>query len=133
VTEGGFKSRLCFCQERVPKHCLFTESFKKPINTKINKITYFIVEWHVWNPYLLPFTIKQRWASTLANRSNARHRSNIRAPSPRPPPQMYVSKVWESVWPEGAGSDSWLAGVRMSHICPCTPCPPPPPGRKGQR
>ncbi len=23
-----------------------------------------------------------------------------------PPPQMYVSKVWESVWPEGAGSDS---------------------------
>jgi hypothetical protein len=27
----------------------------------------------------------QRWASTLANRSNAWHRSNIRAP-PRPPP-----------------------------------------------
>jgi hypothetical protein len=25
---------------------------------------------------------------------------------PPPPPQMYVSKVWESVWPEGAGSDS---------------------------
>ncbi len=39
---------------------------------------------------------KKRWASTLANRSNARHRSTIRAP-----PQMYVSKVWESVWPEG--------------------------------
>ena len=39
----------------------------------------------------------QRWASTLANRSNARHRSNIRAPLP----QMYASKKWESVWPEG--------------------------------
>ncbi len=23
-----------------------------------------------------------------------------------PPPPMYVSKVWESVWPEGAGNDS---------------------------
>ncbi len=29
----------------------------------------------------------------------ARHRSNIRAP-PRPLPQMYVQKVWDSVWPE---------------------------------
>jgi hypothetical protein len=30
------------------------------------------------------------------------HRSNIRAPPPAPPPpQMYVSKVWEYVWPEG--------------------------------
>ncbi len=44
--------------------------------------------------------IMQRWASTLANRSNVRHRSNIRAP-PRPPPQLYESKMWESVWPEG--------------------------------
>ncbi len=35
-------------------------------------------------------TARQRWASTLANRSNARHRSNIRA--------------WESVWPEGQES-----------------------------
>jgi hypothetical protein len=51
------------------------------------------------------FDSLQRWASTLANRSNARHRSNIRAPPPAPP-QMYVSKVWESVRPEGAGSDS---------------------------
>ncbi len=42
----------------------------------------------------------QRWASTLANRSNARHRSNIRAPHALSP-QMYESKVWESVWPEG--------------------------------
>ncbi len=42
----------------------------------------------------------QRWASTLANRSNARHRSDIRGPTP-PPPQMYVFKVWESVGPEG--------------------------------
>jgi hypothetical protein len=37
----------------------------------------------------------QRWASTLENRSNARHRSTP------PPPQIYVSKVGESVWPEG--------------------------------
>jgi hypothetical protein len=44
---------------------------------------------------------RQRWASTLANRSNARHRSNIRAPH-APSPQIYVSKVWES----GAGRDS---------------------------
>ncbi len=29
----------------------------------------------------------------------------ISKPPPTPPPQMYVSKVWESVWPEGAGSD----------------------------
>jgi hypothetical protein len=29
-------------------------------------------------------------------------------PPPRPPApsQMYVSKMWESVWPEGAGSGS---------------------------
>ncbi len=38
----------------------------------------------------------QRWASTLANRSNARHRPNIRAPH-APYPQIYVPKVWESV------------------------------------
>ncbi len=31
--------------------------------------------------------LHQRWASTLANRSNARHRFNIRAP-PRPLPPM---------------------------------------------
>ncbi len=44
---------------------------------------------------LLPKEI-QRWVSTLANRSTARHRSNIRAPH-APSPQMYKSKVWESV------------------------------------
>ncbi len=33
-------------------------------------------------------------------RSNARHRSNIRAPH-APSPRIYVSKVWNSVWPEG--------------------------------
>jgi hypothetical protein len=30
-------------------------------------------------------------------------KSEVNEP-PCPPPQMYVSKVWESVWPEGAGS-----------------------------
>ncbi len=63
----------------------------------------------------------QRWASTLAKRSNARHGSNIRA-LPRPP-QMYVSKVWESVGPEGRKRFIANWGLRMSHICPCTPCP----------
>jgi len=29
------------------------ELIKKPINTKIPEITYFVVEWHVWNPYFL--------------------------------------------------------------------------------
>jgi hypothetical protein len=38
----------------------------------------------VFSLTMLP-SLVQRWASTLANRSNARHRSNFRAP-PRPPP-----------------------------------------------
>jgi hypothetical protein len=76
----------------------------------------------------------QRWTSILANRLNARHRSNIRAPPPHAPsPQMYVSKVWESVWPEaGAGSDSQLAGVSRCHIFVPEPHAPPPKGI-GQR
>jgi hypothetical protein len=44
---------------------------------------------------------KQRWASTLANRSNARHRSNIRAP----PPDLCIQSVGICV-ARGAGSDS---------------------------
>jgi hypothetical protein len=51
------------------------------------------------SPSTKPWYLDQRWALTLANRSNAQHQSNIRAPAPLP--QMYVSKVWESVWPEG--------------------------------
>jgi hypothetical protein len=43
----------------------------------------------------------QRWASTLANRSNARHRSNIRALPPPPPPPDVRIQMWESVGPEG--------------------------------
>ncbi len=42
----------------------------------------------------------QRWASTLANRSNARHRSIIRDP----PPRCMYPKCGNLV--EGAGSDS---------------------------
>ncbi len=34
---------------------------------------------------LQPPAVTQRWASTLANRSYARHRSNLRAPFPPPP------------------------------------------------
>jgi hypothetical protein len=46
----------------------------------------------------------KRWASTLAKRSNARHRSNIRAP-PRPlPPDECIQSVGMCV-ARGAGSD----------------------------
>ncbi len=51
------------------------------------------------------FALCQRWASTLANRSNARHRSNIRAP-PRPlPPDVSIQSVGICV-ARGAASDS---------------------------
>jgi hypothetical protein len=71
-------------------------------------------------PAALPSACIQRWASTLANRSNAPH-DLITEP---PPPDVGICVA--------RGSDSLLAGVRMSNICPCTPCPPPPPGI-GQR
>ena len=46
----------------------------------------------------------QRWAWTLANRSNARHRPNIRAP-PRPlPPDICTQSVGICV-ASGVGSD----------------------------
>jgi hypothetical protein len=48
---------------------------------------------------------KQRWASTLANRLNAQHRSKFRAP-PRPlPPDVCIQSVGICV-ARGAGSDS---------------------------
>ncbi len=47
----------------------------------------------------------QRWASTLANRSNARHRSNIRAP-PRPLPLYVCIQSVGICEARGAGSDS---------------------------
>jgi hypothetical protein len=51
-------------------------------------------------------TLAQRWASTLANRSNARHRSNIRAPPPRPlPPDICFQSVIICA-ARGAESDS---------------------------
>ncbi len=75
--------------------------------------------------------IKQRWASTLANRSNARHRSNIRAP-PRPlPPDICFQSVGICV-ARGAGSDLQLAGVLGCYIFVPAPHAPPPKGR-GQR
>ncbi len=60
-------------------------------------------------PYCLPHTLSpaalssdnQRLASTLANRSNARHRSNIRT-SPPIPRCMYPK--CGNLWPEGAVS-----------------------------
>ncbi len=74
---------------------------------------------------------EQRWASTLANRSNARHRSNIRAP-PRPlPPDVSIQSV-EICVAKGEGSDSQLAGVSGLHIFAPAPHAPPPKGI-GQR
>jgi hypothetical protein len=73
----------------------------------------------------------QRWASTLANRSNARHRSNIRAP-PRPlPPDLCIQSVGICV-ARGAGSNLQLAEVLGCHIFVPAPHAPPPKGR-GQR
>jgi hypothetical protein len=70
-------------------------------------------------------TFSQRWASTLLNRSNARHRSNIRAP-PRPPPHrcMYL-KCGNLCGQRGRKRFIASWGLRMSHICHCTPCPSP--------
>jgi hypothetical protein len=49
--------------------------------------------------------LNQRWASTLANRSNARHQPNIRAP-PRPlPPDICTQSVGICV-SSMVGSDS---------------------------
>jgi hypothetical protein len=69
----------------------------------------------------------QRWASTLANRSNARHRSNIGAPPPpTPPPPKYMYPKCANLC-DHRGRKRFIAswGLRMSHICPCTPCPSP--------
>ncbi len=48
---------------------------------------------------------RQRWASTLANRSNARHRSYIRAP-PRPLPTDVCIQSVEICVARGSVSDS---------------------------
>jgi hypothetical protein len=66
----------------------------------------------------------QRWASTLANRSNARHRSNIRAPH-APPPRFMYTKCGNLCGQRGRKRFIASWGLRMSHICPCTPCPSP--------
>jgi hypothetical protein len=47
----------------------------------------------------------QRWALTLANRSNARHRSNIRAPPRSLPADVCIQSVGICV-ARGAESDS---------------------------
>ncbi len=57
----------------------------------------------------------------------------ISEPSHAPPPQMYVYKVWESVWPEGQEAiHSYVAGVSGCHIFVPAPHAPPPKGI-GQR
>jgi hypothetical protein len=67
---------------------------------------------------------KQRWASTVANRSNARHRSNIRAPTPPTTRCMYL-KCGNLCGQRGRKRFIASWGLRMSHICLCTPCPSP--------
>jgi hypothetical protein len=57
---------------------------------------------------------------TLANRLNARHRSNNRAPPPTPP-QMYP-KCGNLCGQRGRKRFIASWGLRMSHICSCTPC-----------
>ncbi len=64
----------------------------------------------------------QRWASTLANRSTARHRSNIRAP-PTPPPRCMYPKCENLCGQRGRKRFIASWDLRMSHICTCTPCP----------
>jgi hypothetical protein len=70
-------------------------------------------------------SVEQRWASTLGNRTNVRHRSNIRAPPTPPPPRCMYTKCGNLCGQRGRKwfIASW--GLRMSHICPCTPCPSP--------
>jgi hypothetical protein len=67
----------------------------------------------------------QRWASTLANRSNARHRSNIRVPPTPPPPRCMFPKCGNLCGQRGRKRFIASMSLRMSHICPCTPCPSP--------
>jgi hypothetical protein len=50
-----------------------------------NRLAYTRAIQFGFNTHTITHTQKQRWASTLANWSNARHRSHIRAP-PTPPP-----------------------------------------------
>ncbi len=58
----------------------------------------------------------QRWTSTLANRSNARHHL-ISEPPHAPSQQMYASKVWETLWPEGQESiHSWLGSQDVTYL-----------------
>ena len=75
--------------------------------------------------------VHARWASTLANRSNARHRSYIRAPPRLLPPDVCIQSVGICV-ARVAGSDSELAGVSGCHIFVPAPHAPPPKGI-GQR
>jgi hypothetical protein len=80
---------------------------------------------HIGLVLILIYVADQRWASTLANRSNARHRYNIRAPLTPPPPRCMYSKCGNQCGQRGRKRFIASWGLRMSHICPCTPCPSP--------
>jgi hypothetical protein len=77
-------------------------------------------------------TYRQRWALTLANRSNARQRSNIRAP-PRPPPHRCMYPKCENLCGQRVRKRFIaIAGVSGCHIFVPAPHAPPPKGI-GQR
>ena len=92
-----------------------------PYSTGLTDCCYTSKNW------LKTYCFLQRWASTLANRSNARHRSNIRAP-PRPLPYDECIQSVGICVARGAGSDSQLAGVSGCHIFVPAPLAPPPKG-----
>jgi hypothetical protein len=75
---------------------------------------------------LLLLLISTHRASTLANRSNARHRPNIRAPPTPTPPRYMYPKCGNlcGQWGRKRFIASW--DLRMSHFCPCIPMPLPP-------
>ncbi len=111
-----FKLQYIFNDEHTTKN--------KPANQQ-HKIYLFVLFFTDREKYytLYEQASMQRWASTLANRSNARHRSKIRAPPTPPPPRFMYPKCGNLCGQRGRKRFITSWGLRMSHICPCTPCP----------
>ncbi len=119
-------------QYRVSQSCLIQQNFYLAgYSGGGNSFAYVAPLWCLRDVWIRTQSAAQRWASTLANRSNARHRSNIRAP-PRPlPPDICFQSMIICV-ARGAESDSKLARVLGCRIFVPAPHAPPPKGR-GQR
>ncbi len=60
-------------------------------------------------------------------------RTGLRLSKPPPPPQMYVSKVWESVWPKAAGSWGQDVTYLSQMVAFLHPISSPPPLPQGER